>query len=286
MIEWSIGMTLRVNRWLAAAIAIAAAHSTHAQASGSRAEIFKNDSSRGVSAFARVGYSVKESASRDPSTGQFAPDQVSRVATPVAANSQPGSYEPCPAALAARGLADAAGASACQFSYALAEAEPPESTKRKKPARPSPEQLAAAAADRAIALAPEPQLRVAPARIGLTGLPSYFWLAREPEPISAQASAGGLVVTAEARPVEFVWDFGDGGEKVTSHSGRRWSPRRAGNIAHLYETKGRYGLTIDVIWEARWRVGGGLWQSLGYFSNSDARLYPVREVVAALVVPR
>lgn len=241
----------------------------------------------GVTAIAEMTYSTRQKSLRGDPAGVSISRRGNISTSDVSFHSNATTgVDVCPAALAARGLADASGASACQFSYALAEAEPRESTKRKKPARPSPEQLAAAAADRAIALAPEPELRVAPARVGLTGLPSYFWLAREPEPITAQASAGGVVVTAEARPVEFVWDFGDGGEKVTSHSGRRWSPRRAGSIAHLYETKGRYGLTIDVIWEARWRVGGGSWQSLGYFSNSDARLYPVREVVAALVVPR
>jgi len=70
--------------------------------------------------------------------------------------------------------------------------EPKEKTKKPRP--PSPEELARIATDRAITLAPQPELRVAPRAIGLTGLPSYFWLAAEPQPISATAGALGLVV--------------------------------------------------------------------------------------------
>jgi hypothetical protein len=158
--------------------------------------------------------------------------------------------------------------------------------RRGHPAPPSPEELARIAADRAIALAPKPRLRVAPRGVGLTGLASYFWLARRPRAIVATAGVPGMTVTAQARPVQFVWAFGDGAEKVTRRSGRRWRARRPGNIGHLYETRGRYRTTVEVIWEARWRIGGGAWRPLGYFSNADARRYRVRQVIAVLVRPR
>jgi hypothetical protein len=89
-------------------------------------------------------------------------------------------------------------------------------------------------------------------------------------------------VTAQARPVQFVWDFGDGADKVTTTSGRKWKRRRAGNIAHTYETRRHYRIGVEVIWQARWRIGGGAWQPLGYFSNSDARRYRVRQIIAVL----
>ena len=155
-----------------------------------------------------------------------------------------------------------------------------------KPAPPSPEQLARIAVDRAVALAPIPELRVAPARIGLTGLESYFWLEEPPRPVSAGAQAAGLNVTAEAHPVQFVWDFGDGKDLVSNDSGRPWAPGRPGSISHTYETKGSYRLSIEVIWQARWRVNGGPWTSLGHFSNSDSRPYRVQGMVAVLVPPR
>lgn len=157
--------------------------------------------------------------------------------------------------------------------------------KGKKRRPPSPEQVALALADRAIALAPDPRLEVAPGRVGLTGLESFFWLSDPPAPIRATAAAGPVTVTAEARPTQFVWDFDDGSDKVTYNPGRRWTKWREGSIGHLYETSGRYDLSVDVVWEARWRIGGGTWRHLGYFTTSDSRRYPVREVIAMLIRP-
>lgn len=154
-----------------------------------------------------------------------------------------------------------------------------------RPPRPSPEEIARTLADRAVSLAPEPDLRVTPSGIGLTGLESYFWLEESPEPIEATAQAGPVLVTAQARAVQYVWNFGDGSDMVTNGSGRRWSASRGGNIGHVYETRGRYELAVDVVWEARWRIGAGPWQSLGYFSNSDSRPYRVRQVIAVLTEP-
>ena len=148
---------------------------------------------------------------------------------------------------------------------------------------PSPEEVARRLTDRAIRIAPRPQLRLAPGRRGLTGLPSYFWLARRPRPIQAAAGAGGVTVTAQARPVQYVWTYGDGTNEVTRRPGRRWTRARAGSIRHTYETKGRYDLTVEVIWHARWRIGAGGWRSLGFFSNSDTRGYRVRSIVPVLV---
>jgi hypothetical protein len=153
-------------------------------------------------------------------------------------------------------------------------------------APPSPEQLAAIASDRAMGLAPRPRLARSPRAVGLTGLRSFFWLGRDLPVVSAQASIPGLVVTAEARPVQYVWTFGDGAHKTTSQPGRPWTRKRPGNIAHLYETKGRYDVSLEVIWQARWQTNGSAWQPLGYFSNSDAVSYPVREMRSMLVRSR
>jgi hypothetical protein len=156
--------------------------------------------------------------------------------------------------------------------------------RRRRP--PNPEDVARALADRTIALAPRPQLRFAPARRGLTGLPSYFWLAQRPQPIVARAGAGSVTVTAEARPVQFVWNYGDGTDHATRGPGRRWTKKRLGTIKHTYEGKGRYPLEVEVIWQARWRMSLGPWRSLGYFSNSTSRTYRVRSMVPVLVRAR
>jgi hypothetical protein len=135
-------------------------------------------------------------------------------------------------------------------------------------------------------LAPAPELKVTPETKGLTGLDSYFWIADPPEPITATASIPGLTVVAEARPVEFVWSFGDGSDKVTHDPGRPWTRARPGTVSHLYETKGKYDISVEVIWEARWAVLGGSWTSLGYFSTSDEEPYEVQEMIAMLVSAR
>ena len=132
-------------------------------------------------------------------------------------------------------------------------------------------------------LAQDPALEIVPARIGLTGLDSFFWLADEPGPVQATATAGGLSVTAEARPVQYVWDFGDDTDKVTTTSGRPWTRWRDGSVAHMYQTRARYDVTAEVVWSARWRVGAGAWVPLGFFSNSDTREYPVRQMISMLV---
>lgn len=154
---------------------------------------------------------------------------------------------------------------------------------RRRPPRPSPESLAQAAYDRMISLAPSPELDLAPARIGLTGLPSFFWVGNDLRPVTATAGVRGLTVTAEARPVRFLWDFGDGATRTTQHPGRPWSKGRRGNVGHVYETKGRYEPSVTVVWAARWRRNGGAWNDLGYFSTTGSADYPVREMIAVLV---
>ena len=148
---------------------------------------------------------------------------------------------------------------------------------------PSPEVLARRAFDQAVALAGQPQIGIAPAEVGLTGLESYFWLAERPRPIRATASAGGLSVTAEAAPFEYVWDFGDGADLVTDHPGRPWTESSPGNVVHLYETRGSYEVAVEVVWRARWRSGTGGWQPLGLFSTADGLSYPIRQVQSRLV---
>lgn len=144
------------------------------------------------------------------------------------------------------------------------------------------DELLAIASDEAVALAESPQLVVAPYRRGITGLRSFFWLARSPQPVSATAEVPGLSVTAEASPIRYIWDFGEGRGRATDHIGRPWSRKRPGNIGHMYEVKGRYDLAVEVIWQARWRSNGGAWQPLGYFVTSGSRPYRVREVAPGL----
>lgn len=243
-----------------------------------------NDGAEIISGGPRRASGVKAAAHTyrtQPSTPQSVPDSATAVAG--------GRYSPGVV------LAPLVGQVLCghdpRFPGGLTCALPPpprprvaDAPRRRRP--PSPEEVARALADRTIALAPRPQLRLAPARRGLTGLPSFFWLAERPRPIVARASAGAVTVTAEARPVQFVWNYGDGNDHATRGPGRPWTKKRPGTIKHTYEGRGRYSLEVEVIWHARWRMSLGPWRSLGYFSNSASRTYRVRSMVPVLVRAR
>ena len=135
--------------------------------------------------------------------------------------------------------------------------------------------------DRVIELVAAPELDIAPSEIGLTGLETYVWI-DEPAPVSVSAAAGGTTVDARAFPSLYLWDWGDGNETLTFDSGRSWTRHRPGSIEHVYETRGRYDLSVEVVWEAQWRINGGAWQALGFFSLGDSVDYPVRQVQARL----
>jgi hypothetical protein len=160
--------------------------------------------------------------------------------------------------------------------------KPAKNGKRSKRPTVSPQVLAQVAVDRAIALAGKPGFHLSPARVGLTGLDTYFWVAPPPRPVSAQAAVPGVRVTAQARPVQYMWRFGDGEHLVTSGPGRPWTRTRPGSIAHQYQTRSRYAVSVQVMWVATWRIGAGHWRPLGTFATEATRSFPVRQAVAVL----
>ncbi len=96
------------------------------------------------------------------------------------------------------------------------------------------------------------------------------------------AAAGGTTVETRAFPTQYLWDWGDGNDTLTSGSGRAWSEYSPGTIEHVYETIGRYELSVGG------RVGGAVahqrwWvAALGLFSLGDGVDYPVRQVQSRL----
>jgi hypothetical protein len=243
----------------------------------------------GVKATA-ISYDATRVGSRDgvrpARPGGAAPSSVrSSVPVPVAI-----SAHNCVPRLDPRGvslsLEFSEGAADC-ISFVSPAPAPERNVRRRTPPRaPDPERLALAAYERVISLAPDPEIEIAPGRIGLTGLDSFFWAGNELRPVSATARAGRLTVTAEARPVRFLWDYGDGATGSTTHPGRPWTPRQPGDVSHLYETKGRYRVGLEVIWAARWRTNAGPWRDLGYFSTGSSEPYRVRGAIAVLVRDR
>ncbi len=158
-----------------------------------------------------------------------------------------------------------------------AVADAPRGRGPRAPQPPSPARIM----DRVIELVAAPQLELAPSAIGLTGLETYVWVER-PAPVSVAAAAGATRVEARASASRYLWDWGDGEDTLTYEPGRPWSRYSSGSIGHVYETRGRYDLSVEVVWEAQWRINGGPWEALGFFSLSDSVDYPVRQVQARL----
>lgn len=279
-----------------AAVAVLGGVPVSAQSSGS-AEIvsFGTRARPGVSVTARGYFSAKTPAVTTSPSGSSA---AAPAAAPGAAPARTTSTAPTPVAISAHNCVprlDPRGVSlSLEFSEGggdcISFVSPPpdpaprrgEGPRRRRPAV-TPEQLALRAYERVISLAARPEIEIAPGEAGLTGLDSFFWTGNELRPVTATAGAGPLTVTAEARPVRYLWDFGDGTLEETTHPGRPWSRARPGDVAHLYETKGRYAVGLEVVWAARWRTNRGPWRDLGYFSTSSSEPYRVREMVAVLV---
>jgi hypothetical protein len=250
------------------------------------AGLYRSEEGQGVSATAQIGFSRP-----DPNLARVRRSEAASsvhegaVAAPVPVAV---SAHNCVPRLDPRGVSltfefSESGVSDCISFVSPEPIEPQRQQRRRNHRPPDPEALALEAFDRMIALAPEPELRVSPATIGLTGLPSYFWVDNRPSFLRARASAGPVGIMAEARATSYLWDFGDGATRATRHPGRPWTSAQKGNVGHLYETKGRYETTVEIVWAARWRLNGGPWRDLGYFSTADSERYAVREIVGMLV---
>lgn len=121
------------------------------------------------------------------------------------------------------------------------------------------------------------------------------WLWVDPEswrPVSAQAAAGGVVVTATAAPKKVVWDMGNGDRVTctgpgTPYERSRSAKQQSTDCSYTYRQSsaraesGTFTLTATVVWQVTWSVtgaaGGG---SLGAAPRSQSVRIPVKEIQA------
>jgi hypothetical protein len=115
---------------------------------------------------------------------------------------------------------------------------------------------------------PEVLIRLNPTGDQLVNLP--VWLAMEAtswKPQSATASAGGVSVTATARPVAASWAMGDGATVECAGPGTAWSPgtdpaRASPDCRYTFRGSsagtagGAYTVTATVTWEVSWAGAG------------------------------
>ncbi len=156
---------------------------------------------------------------------------------------------------------------------------------------------------------PRPTVGVNPARQGLTGLETYFWYEdgtnRSPESVDHDGNAAtppvpGLEVTANAGPyaitgrvavVRYQWRITPAGgptagrDRATLTSTSPGSPDRPA-ARYLFETKGRYTITVETVWAGSYTWTGPGQQgsdNLGEVPLSSSRDYDVIEVRSVLV---
>lgn len=152
---------------------------------------------------------------------------------------------------------------------------------------PDPEALAQQARNQ-LRLA-GPAIGMSPVGDQLVRLPTWLWL--DPagwQPVAASAAAGGVSVTAVARPVEVVWSLGDGGTVTCTGPGTPFpagaDPKSASpDCGHTYtrrsldEAGGTFAVTATVRWDVTWAGAGqtGAFPGLTTVSMAAARVIDV-----------
>jgi len=152
---------------------------------------------------------------------------------------------------------------------------------------PDPEALAEQARNQ-LRLA-GPTIAMSPVADQLVRLPTWLWL--DPagwNQVAATAAAGGVSVTAVARPVEVVWSLGDGGTVTCTGPGTPFpagadpksaSPDCGYTYTHrsLDEPGGTFAVTATVRWDVTWTGAGqtGAFPGLTTVSATQARVIDV-----------
>jgi PKD domain len=128
-----------------------------------------------------------------------------------------------------------------------------------------------------------PALRVKPGVRGLVNLPSYFWVGG---PFVQTGTAGAplpFTVSVEARVRTFDWSFGDGSPALsTSDPGQPWPAKS--DVAHVFQRRGRFAVTVTEAWHGTFRVDGGPPQDVPGPDITVASTvpYPVQDLVVTL----
>lgn len=159
--------------------------------------------------------------------------------------------------------------------------------------RVDPLVLARQAADRAAIPSPPLAFNPAPEEGAVVNVETWLWVDRSAwRPVSAQAAAGGITVTATAAPQRVVWEMGNGDRVTcdgpgTAYDRSKRPAEQTTDCSYTYRASsaraegGTFRVTATVSWAVTWSVtgaaGGG---SLGTVSRSQSVRMPVREIQA------
>lgn len=132
---------------------------------------------------------------------------------------------------------------------------------------------------------PQVNIGINPGTVGLTGLPSWFWV----EGVSSREAVGPNNIRTRIVPSHYQWDFnGDGVvDLVTTSAGRPYP--YASDIQYTYQRSslsqtGRtsaglpaYIVGLEVVYRLQVSMDSG-WQDLGYITQRVTRPYPVQQL--------
>jgi PKD domain len=117
-----------------------------------------------------------------------------------------------------------------------------------------------------------------PQHRGLANLDAFFYLHGATHP-PIDLHVGGQIIHAEFHPVEYRWTFGDGHQRSTTGPG---TPSRHSEVHSVFHRRGRYQVTVTVLWTAQAFVAGRRVGQVEELASRAATSYPVAELRTTL----
>lgn len=146
---------------------------------------------------------------------------------------------------------------------------------------PIPPPPPTAAEIRGLADAPAPEINLAPASRGVTGVPTRLWGASDAGFTVGPLSLRGWSITGTATPTNWSWSTGTGHTLSSSTPGSSDSPA----ATFVYESKGTFTVETSVSYQGDFTVVGPygvtISASVGSIEVTDSEPYDVIEVRAA-----
>lgn len=99
---------------------------------------------------------------------------------------------------------------------------------------------------------PAPTFGFDPSTLGLTQLPTWFWLGGVGGEVTVTVNIRGYTVTTTARPAAYYWWFGDGASAVGQGAGSQSDP----SVTHTYVTKASYQVEVIIAWAGQYTFAG------------------------------
>lgn len=99
---------------------------------------------------------------------------------------------------------------------------------------------------------PAPTVDFDPSTLGVTQLPTWFWLSGIGGQVTATVTIRGYTVVTTAHPADYYWYFGDGAAATGGSQGSQAAP----SVTHTYVTKARYTVKVIVGWSGQYTFAG------------------------------